>query len=222
MSAGPPLVIIGAGDHAAVILELALAIGRSVLGFVQPGAIDRSAVITVDLPILGDLLEPAWRDSLEETPDFVVALGDNLARAEAYARALAMGMQPASLVHPSATLLGGAQIGDGVQICAGAVIGVEAKILDDTIVNTAASVDHHDRVGPHAFVGPGAHLAGRVTVEAGAHIGIGAIVREGTIIGPGSYVAAGAVVVRDVAPGSRVAGIPAALMNNDSDPEEGR
>ena len=61
-------------------------------------------------------------------------------------------------------------------------------------------------------MGPGVRLAGMVTVGERAHVGIGAVAIEGIAIGDGALVAAGAVVVRDVAPGARVAGVPAREM----------
>ena len=49
-----------------------------------------------------------------------------------------------------------------------------------------------------------------VVIEDDAWIGIGAIVLKGVTIGAGARVEPGAVVTRDVAPGARVAGNPAA------------
>jgi serine acetyltransferase len=51
-----------------------------------------------------------------------------------------------------------------------------------------------------------------VAVGERAHVGIGAVVIERIEIGSGALVAAGAVVVRDVPPGGRVAGVPARAM----------
>jgi acetyltransferase-like isoleucine patch superfamily enzyme len=45
-------------------------------------------------------------------------------------------------------------------------------------------------------------------------VGIGAIIREGITIGAGALVAAGAVVVEEVPPGARVAGVPARPMDS--------
>ena len=212
------LIIVGAGDHGRVVLDLARSAGHDVLGFVEPeqragqqAAVEREAV-----PVLGSLADaPTWVDRVRGA-GFVVALGNNRARADAYGRCLALGLAPAPLVHPSAVVLGGAQIGAGAQVCAGTVIGVAARIGPNVIVNTAASVDHDNAIGEHVFIGPGARLAGRVTVDAGAHIGLGAVVREGTRIGDWAFVAAGAVVVDDVAPGARVAGVPARPMSASS------
>jgi acetyltransferase-like isoleucine patch superfamily enzyme len=85
------------------------------------------------------------------------------------------------------------------------------------------------RIGAHVGVGPGVKIltsqheeAGRgtpilhsplsfapVVVEDDADLGIGAIVLPGVTIGRGAVVGAGAVVTRDVAPYSVVAGSPA-------------
>jgi UDP-perosamine 4-acetyltransferase len=216
--ARPPLVIVGAGDHGRVIADLAGTIGRVVVGYVQPTSEAEAArgIDGLGLEVIGSL-----DDDLPTLAgvEFTVALGGNEARARAFARCLERGWRPATLVHPAAVQLGGAWLGAGVQVCAGAVIGVAASIADDVIVNTAATVDHDARIGEHAFIGPGAHLAGRVTVEPLAHVGIGAVVREGCTIGRQAYVAAGAVVVGDVGPGTRVAGVPARTMDQAPDQE---
>jgi sugar O-acyltransferase (sialic acid O-acetyltransferase NeuD family) len=213
------LLIVGAGDHGRVMADVARAAGWTVVGFLHPDAMDGPSPAVDGIAVLGSLDEPVGA-AREVDGAFVVALGANAAREEAYKRALDRGWRPATLIHPSVILLGGAGIGPGSQVCAGAIVGVDAVIGADVIVNTAATVDHDCRIGDHAFIGPGAHLAGRVTAGAGVHIGIGAVVREGCTIGDRAYVAAGAVVVRDVPAGTRVAGVPARPMDSHSASQE--
>jgi sugar O-acyltransferase (sialic acid O-acetyltransferase NeuD family) len=210
-AADGPVVVIGAGDHGRVLLDLLRARGDAVIGFVKPSEEGAAQPSVDDVPVLGDLEQPGW-----VTPGmrFVVALGDNAARRGAYERCLELGLQPAIAVHPTATLLSGARVEPGAAICARAVIGVAAWVGPNALVNTAATLDHDDRIEAHANVSPGAHLAGRVTVGEGAYIGIGASVREGTLIGAWALVAGGAVVIRDVPPGARVAGVPARPMGD--------
>jgi sugar O-acyltransferase (sialic acid O-acetyltransferase NeuD family) len=206
-----PIVIVGAGDHGRVVLELLRARGETVAGFIEPGPAAQEVRGGIDgLSLLGGLADPtAWMiGSLR----FVVALGDNRSRRDAFERCLALGLVPASAVHPTATILGGARVEPGAMVCAGALVGLSAIVEADAIVNTAASVDHDNRIGPHATVAPGAHLAGRVTLEEGAFVGIGAAVREGRTVGAWALVAGGAMVVDDVPPGARVAGVPARAM----------
>ncbi len=206
-----PLVIVGAGDHGRVVLEILRAAGEAPGGFVEAGPVPASVAREVEgLPVLGSLAgQPEWASG---DTRFVVALGDNHARREAFERCLALGLTPVAAVHPTAHLLAGASVEPGAMVCAGAVIGLAARVGADAVVNTGASVDHDDVVGPHATVAPGAHLAGRVTLGEGAFVGIGAAVREGCRIGEWAVVAGGAMVVDDVPAGARVAGVPARQM----------
>jgi len=201
------LVVVGAGDHGRVVLEILRATGEAPDGFVEPG---RAAAGEVDgLPVIGSLAEPGWASPGTR---FVVAIGDARARRDAFERCVAIGLTPVAAVHPTAHLLAGAVVEPGAMVCAGAVVGVAARVGADAIVNTGATVDHDNDLGVHSTIAPGAHLAGRVSVGEGAFVGIGASVREGCHIGDGAYVAGGAMVIEDVPPGARVAGVPARPM----------
>lgn len=206
------IVIVGAGDHGRVVLELLRAAGESPVGFVEPAAAKSTLDRVVDgLRVIGDLEEQlGWSSA---TPRFVCALGDNRRRAAAFGRCIALGLEPIAAVHPTATVLAGARVEPGAVVCAGAIVGVAASVGADAIVNTGAGIDHDNRIGAHATVAPGAHLAGRVEVGEGAFVGMGAAVIEGRRIGDWALVAAGAVVIRDVAEGDRVGGVPARLLS---------
>jgi sugar O-acyltransferase (sialic acid O-acetyltransferase NeuD family) len=209
-AASGPVAVVGAGDHGRVVLELLRAAGEDPIGFVEPGSAEPTLERLVDgLRVIGDLRVTDW---LAPGTRFVVALGDNAARRDAFDRCLDLGLQPAMAIHPAATLLAGARVEPGATVCAGAVIGVAAWVGPNAIVNTSATIDHDNRIGAHATVAPGAHLAGRVSVGEGAYIGIGASVREGSRIGDWALVAGGAMVIDDVAAGARVAGVPARPM----------
>jgi sugar O-acyltransferase (sialic acid O-acetyltransferase NeuD family) len=206
-----PVVVVGAGDHGRVVLDVLRAAGDDAIGFVEPGRAAGAPERVIDgLRVIGDLAgDTNWATAGTR---FVVALGDNSARRDAFERCLQLGLSPAMAIHPAATLLAGARVESGTLVCAGAVIGVTAWVGPNVIVNTLASIDHDDRIGAHANVSPGAHLAGRVTIGEGAYIGIGASVREGLRIGDWALVAGGAMVIDHVPSGARVAGVPARPM----------
>ena len=211
VEASTRVVIVGAGDHGRVMLELFRALGTEPAGFVEPRPSPDDAGRSIDgLAVIGDLDAPAgWA---MPAPTFVVALGDNATRRDVFERCIALGLTPATAIHPRAVLLGGATVEPGAMVCAGAILGVGASVARNAIVNTGATLDHDNRIGAHAHVGPGAHLGGHVTVEEGAFVGIGAVVRDGRRIGDWAFVAGGAMVVQDVPDGSRVAGVPARAM----------
>jgi maltose O-acetyltransferase len=70
--------------------------------------------------------------------------------------------------------------------------------------------------GSHRIAGPeqraGSEVSGPINVGAGTWIGASVTVLPGVTIGVGAVVAAGSVVVRDVAPHTLVAGVPAAFI----------
>lgn len=57
----------------------------------------------------------------------------------------------------------------------------------------------------------------RTLVRRGASIGSGAVIMGGLTIGAGALVGAGAVVLRDVAPGETVVGVPARILPRPGD-----
>ena len=194
------LAIIGAGGHAKVVADAARSAGLEVAGFVE----EREIVfpILLGLPVVSDI------GALE--PDaFVAAIGDNAARKDCFDRYIERGLTATTIVHSSAVVTAGVEVGRGTVVFAGVVINIDTAIGDNVIINASASVDHDCSIGSHAHVAPGCLLAGGVRVGDGALLGIGTCVTPGIEIGEWSVCGAGAAVVRDVTARSTVAGVPA-------------
>ena len=113
------------------------------------------------------------------------------------------------LVHASASVAPSAQLGPGVWVHPQATIASMAHLGAGCCINRNASVGHHNVLGDFCSLNPGAHTAGHCILESGVTVGMGAVCREGVRIGAGAQVGAGSVVLKDVAPGDVVAGIPA-------------
>lgn len=206
---GSPIWIIGTGGHARVMLDLALACGREILGFIEPGHESVTAGFTDGYSVLQGM------DTLGDvkSPRVVVAIGDNAHRRESTEEAIALGARPATLVHPAALVEASASLGAGAQVCIGAIINAAAVIGRGALINSGAIVEHECAIGDFAHICPGVTLAGRVTVGAGAMVGLGASVIQGVTIGADAIVGAGAVVLEDVEPGATVIGVPARSIN---------
>jgi len=199
-------VLLGAGGHGRVLLEALLPKTLDAILDARPGLAEVAGV-----PVLGgdDLLPSLAAQGFSHFVGGVGSTADTTARANLFRAAVAAGLKPLAVLHPTAWISPSARLGDGCQVLARAVIQTEAVLGDNVLINTAAIVEHDCVIGDHVHLASGALLCGGVRVGAGAHIGAGAIIRQGLSLGDGALVGAGAVVVRDVPAGSRVAGVPA-------------
>ena len=171
------------------------------------------------VPYLGtrEKLEPwltAWPDS--EKPSFIVSIGPGHGRArlEIHDELKRMGLLPLTAIHRTAFVAHNAEIGEGSQVYAGALVCVHAKIGSACIINTGASVDHECVIESGATIGPGAVLAGLVHVGKNADVYTGAVILPRVTIGEDAIVGAGAVVLKDVPPGAVVVGNPARIIKS--------
>lgn len=207
MTGGPqPLVLVGAGGHAKVVIEVARAQGRfEIVGVVDPRP---PGPRVLGVPVLGgDEALPRLRAG--GVAWAFVALGGNALRERIGGELRAAGFRLATLVHPSAEVMPSASVGEGAVVMARVAVSAEARVDDLAILNTGAVVEHDNLIGAAAHVAPLAALAGNVRVGARALIGVGSAVRPGVSVGADAVVGAGAAVVADVPAGATVGGVPA-------------
>ena len=202
----PKLLIYGAGGHAKVVCDAALQAGFAILGFLDDDP-KKHGTYLWEWPVLGGGERLA--EGFTEQVWLVLGIGSNQARRAVAQRVEALGYPFARIVHPSAVLGRGVNVGEGTVIFAQVVVNADTIIGKHVILNTASSVDHDCFIGDFVHIAPGARLAGQVHVEEGALIGVGAAVLPRCHIGAWSTVGGGAVVIRDVPPRRTVVGVPA-------------
>jgi sugar O-acyltransferase (sialic acid O-acetyltransferase NeuD family) len=206
---GAPVILVGAGGHALVLLDALALNGTEILGLVDTESSLKDRKI-LGFSILGG--DEVLRRHAPGSVCLVNAIGSVRSmsqRKQVYERFRREGHAFASVLHPSVTVSRHAVLANGVQIMAGAVVQPCASIGEDTIVNTGATVDHDCRIGAHVHLAPGVTLSGGVHIGDETHIGAGATIIQGVQIGARCTVGAGAVVLRNVADDSSVARIPA-------------
>ena len=123
------------------------------------------------------------------------------------------------------------RIGDDVSVGTLSVIEHHVEIRDNVRIHTQAFIPEFSILEEGCWIGPNVvltnakyplspgvkdHLAGPV-IRRGAKIGANATLLPGVIIGEYALVGAGAVVVRDVLPGTVVAGNPARVIRQVAD-----
>lgn len=207
------LVIIGAGGHGKVVLDILRAANNSKIrpiGFLDA---DPSLIGTRvnDLPVLGPIHHIA-KLRQQKVAGAVVAIGDNRARFS-YAKYLSdEGIELISAIHPRAIVSSTAKIGRNVVIAAGAVVCADAQIGDSVILNSGCIVDHECEIGEAAHICPAAALAGRVRIGAGAFIGMGVKIIQCRTVGEHATIGAGAVVIEDIPANVTAVGVPARVI----------
>lgn len=207
-----PVLILGGGGHAKVLVEALLANHALIAGIVDadPGLRGKTVL---GVPVLGgDELVGDYPPASLQLVNGIGSVGLPATRRAVYQRFAAQGYRFAVVLHPAAVVASDVELAEGAQIMAGAVIQPGCRIGRNVIINTRASVDHDCVIGDHVHIAPGCTLSGAVTVGAGCHIGTGATVIQGVKIGAGSVVGAGAVVTRDIEAGVTVVGVPARVV----------
>jgi sugar O-acyltransferase (sialic acid O-acetyltransferase NeuD family) len=144
-----PVIIVGAGGHARVLVDALRTAGRPILGVVDP-KLTTDAAGPLGLKVLGgdEALGQYCADKIELV-NGIGGTGSTERRHDVFAQFCARGFRFSSVVHRSAVVSEFAELGQGVQVMAGCVIQCGAIIGANTIINTNASIDHNWRPQPY-------------------------------------------------------------------------
>ena len=204
-----PVILIGAGGHAKVLIDALRLQSIEIFGIVDAD-VNKNGQELMGVPIVGGD-EEVMKYSQKQVR-LVNGIGStrvSLLRHQIFVNFKNKGYQFEMVIHPSSVIASDVELSEGVQVMAGAIIQTGCKVGANTIINTRSSVDHDCQIGSHVHISPAAVISGGVVVGEGAHICTGAVIIQGIRIGVNSLVAAGAVVIQNVPNDITVAGVPA-------------
>ena len=202
------LLILGGGGHGRVVADAA----RSTCKWQEICFIDAAYP---DLKKSGE-----WRvvgndddlaDLIDGNTDLAVAIGNNRTRMSLVKKLQQNGYSLPPIVHSTAVVSEGADIGDATVVMPMAVINYGAKVGSGCIVNTNACIEHDCVIDEGVHLSPGCHLAGDVVVGGYSWIGLGASIIQQVKVSSFVTVGAGAVVVNDLPPNITALGVPAKI-----------
>ena len=207
---GGRLLLLGGGDHAAVVAESARTSGWTVVGYLDDEP-DNPDAGRIGLRWLGTIeqLDEVLRGAARAAAGHA-AVGDPACRRR-WLDALREASAP-PIIHATASVSPSAMLGRGAFVGPAAVVNARARIGRGAIVNSGAVIEHDCVLGAFCHVAPGAALGGRAGVGRDALVGLNASVLPGVQIGEAATVGAGAVAVSDVADGATAIGVPARTL----------
>lgn len=204
-----PVIIVGAGGHAKVLLDALLCSERKVIGLTDFDKQKWESLVN-GVPVLGGD-EVVFSYSIDEIElvNGMGSVGSMDKRKNIYEYFKSKAYLFSNVIHPSAIVSSNAVLANGVQLLPGCIVNTGALIGDNSIVNTRASIDHDVSIGSHVHIAPGVTISGGVTIGDCTHIGTGATVIQGVHIGSNVLIGAGAVVVKDIPDNCKAYGVPA-------------
>ena len=189
-----PVVVIGAGGHAAVVVSSLFRLGASILGATKRVGDENGSELGI--PIIGDdsVLDKMQPSEVMLVNGIGMAVPAQSARCHAASRLRSLGFRFRPVLDPTSIVAAGVEIKEGAQVLAGAVIQPRTVIGIDTIVNTGARIDHDCEIGAHSHICPSVTITGNVRIGSGSLIGAGTIVTPGVSIEKNSMIKAGSLV----------------------------
>ncbi|SIN98578.1 acetyltransferase [Halodesulfovibrio marinisediminis] len=193
----PNTIILGAGGHAKVLVDILRQREHFCGAFVSP--------MFTSEPVFSGL---QWLASDDDVCKFssgntvlvngIGMLPGKHLRKELFLSFSALGYRFKKVISPQAIVSTYAELGDGVQVLPGAIIQAGVVIGANTIINSGAIIEHDCVIGEHCHIAPGVTMSGQVSVGTSVHIGTGANLIQSISVGEDVVVGAGAIVTKNV------------------------
>ncbi|RXJ72807.1 shikimate dehydrogenase [Veronia nyctiphanis] len=196
-----PVVIIGGGGHASVLVDILRQQNRDILAVISPDPIDSRSVFNGILHLLSDDDIHQFETNAVRLINGIGMLPGNTIRKHVANKFEAMGYRFDSVIASSAIVSPFAQLADGVQLFPGSIVQAGSQLGTHSIVNSAALIEHDCVLGNFNHVAPRATLCGQVECHDSVFIGAGATVIQSISIGTGAIIGAGAAVTKDLSVG---------------------
>ena len=177
------IVIIGAGGHAKVVLDILLEINKvenniNILGFLD----DKKQGNIYNISILGKISDLKKVIKNWKSINFIIAIGDNKLREEIYKKNQELKFM--TLIHPSAVIGNYTSIGNGTIVKANTTIGIGTKIGKFCLINSNVSVEQDCIIEDFVHIYPNVSIYGnniikdRLEIKSNSCIGEGKKIKD--------------------------------------------
>lgn len=141
--------------------------------------------------------------------DLLICFGDPQLRWHKWRELRPLGMEFATIVHPSAQICETARIGAGAIIGPLAFVAPFSFVGDNAVLNVRATVGHDATIGHSAVLSPHADINGYGVAGEGAFLGAAAVISPSAKLGHFAKLSAGSVLNKVAGDGYLMHGNPA-------------
>tara|TARA_B100000035_G_scaffold299877_1_gene294947 strand:- start:571 stop:1182 length:612 start_codon:yes stop_codon:yes gene_type:complete len=191
------LILVGGGGHCNACLDvLALLNLYNVVGIVEKNNYKSDKLHNVSVFKDQDTkkLSRIYRSFLLT----IGKIGKSKARETKYNELSNLDIELVSLISPTAYVSTTAEIAKGVNIMHHALININVRIGENTIINSQSLVEHDSSIGSHCHISTGVKINGEVKIGNNTFIGSGTVIHEGITIGNDVIVGAGSIIDRNL------------------------
>ena len=206
------IIIIGAGGHSKVILDLIELNGWNFCGYIEK-KIYNTQKFQEDL-IIGDDsdLKRLYKEGIHYVAIGIGHIGNYEVRNNLYKSLKKIGYILPNLVHPSAIVCKSVTMGEGNVFMAGAIVNAMTCMGNINIINSHATVEHNVQIEDNLHLAPGSIILGNVYLKRDTFIGAGSVVLQGRKIEESCIIGAGSIVIKDINKSCVVVGNPGRVI----------
>lgn len=203
------IIFIGAGGYAKSVLDSLDKSKFELCGFID--SFKKIGDFHLGYPILANNIKELKN---KQDHKYFICVGNNSNRLVHFLSIVKEKCDLINVIDKTAIVSEGAKLGKGIFVGKLAIINNGTAIGDNVIINSKALVEHGCIVKDHCNISTNTTLNGDVVVEEQSFVGSSSVVNGQLIIGSGAIIGAGAVVIKNVAPYTVVAGVPAKYIKD--------
>ena len=198
------IIIIGAGGHTKVIIDIIKNENKEIYGIFDDDEKKHGSSI-LGVKVIGNI-----KDLFDLKGEFlfIIGIGDNHSRKKITDLLIKKGIKFTRAIHPSSIIAEDVEVGEGTVIMANTVINPGTRIGKHCIINTSVSIDHDNEIEDYVHFSPNSTTGGTVKVGRNTWVGLGTKIINNISIGQDVIIGAGSVIIDDIKSGVLVVGVP--------------
>jgi len=193
------LLIIGAGGHASVLVDILRQQNREILGIVSPEIELKNRVFDGIEHFKNDDDVLKFDNQSVKLVNGLGSLPGNNLRTVLFSKFKGLGYEFETVIASNSIVSEYVELAEGVQIFNGAIVQTNVIIGANSIINTGSIIEHDCVIGGNNHIAPGVTLSGNVSTSEHVHIGTGASVIQSISIGENSIIGAGTIATKNIA-----------------------